>query len=240
VTVRKAAAPRKKPTAKRRTQAERSALSDRRIVAAAVRLLVDQGVEGTTVQAIAARAGYNHSLLVHRYGGKAGLLMRVMDKVTADWQALVASHVGEHRGIDALRAFLDAHIAFIETEPDEIMAMYRLWFHVSAPGDEYRNRLAQAHRAQRQTVAGWLRHALDRRELQLPSPPEIFAERFCAMVAGFMYQWLTDTELPIVTIYRGLQQDLAALRAIDFGSPAAAAQPDTRRRSARSVRAANR
>src|SRR4051794_34044049 len=115
----------KKKSKPRRSQAERVALSDQRIVSATVRLLADKGVEAATIQAIAARAGYNHALLVHRFGSKTGLLMRVMDSVSAEWQTLVAKHVGEQCGIDALCAFLDAHIEFIETEPEEIMAMYR-------------------------------------------------------------------------------------------------------------------
>lgn len=197
---------RKKP-AVRRTQAERAALSDRLMVDAAIRLLVEKGVEGTTIQAVAAQAGYNHSLLVHRYGGKNGLLMRVMESATADWEALVGQHVGERYGVDALCAFLDAYIEFIQTEPDEIMAMYRLWFHGAAPGGEYRSRLARIHRDQRETVAGWLRLGLTRGELRIPYTPEVFAERFCATLSGYMYQWLTDPELPIVSIYRAMQRD---------------------------------
>jgi len=210
--------PRKGRPAVRRSQAERTALSDQRIVSAAIRLLAERGVEGATIQAIAALAGYDHSLLVHRYGGKTGLLMRVMDKVTADWQALVAQHIGQHRGIDALGALLGAHIAFIETEPDEIIAMYRLWFHVAAPGEEYRRRLAHTHRKQRETVTDWLRLGLERGELRIPHAPRVFAERFCATISGLMYQWITDPELPIVSIYRSMQSDLqtgqAALPAV--------------------------
>ena len=198
----------KRKSIPRRSQSERVALSDQRITRATIRLLADRGVEAATIQAIAASAGYNHALLVHRYGSKMGLLMRVMDAVSIDWQNLVTKHVGDRKGIDAMCAFLDAHIDFIENEPDEILAMYRLWFHGAAPGGEYRTRLAAIHRDQRDTVTRWLQDGVTGGELTIPSEPTVFAERFCATIAGFIYQWLTDPELPIVSIYRAMQRDL--------------------------------
>lgn len=192
----------------RRSQSERVALSDHRITRATIRLLADKGVEAATIQAIAARAGYNHALLVHRYGSKMGLLTRVMDAVSVDWQTLIAKHVGDRQGLEALCAFLEAHIDFIENEPDEILAMYRLWFHGAAPGGEYRTRLAAIHRDQRERVASWLQQGIRRGELEIPYDPSVFGERFCATIAGFIYQWLTDPELPIVAIYRAMQHDL--------------------------------
>ena len=69
---------------------------------AAVGLLVERGIAGTTLASIGERAGYSRGLVTHRFGSKAGLLAHVHDSVAAEWLRHVGGFVDEATGIAAL------------------------------------------------------------------------------------------------------------------------------------------
>ena len=64
---------------KRRTQAERKAESERRIIRAARELFARQGYMRTTLIEVGQSAGYTGGLVTHRFGSKEGLLNAVVD-----------------------------------------------------------------------------------------------------------------------------------------------------------------
>lgn len=198
--------PAKRKSTVRGTHAERSALSDQRLVAETIRLLVAEGVDNATLQAIAAAAGYSHTLIVHRYGGRAGLLRRVMEVVQEQWQGGVQARLAGKTGIEALCAIIDTHLWYLNEHPDELRAMYRLWFHGAAPGSDYRRGLGEIHRRQNEQITSFIAPASAPRAARAQA--RLFADRFSALLSGFIYQWLTDPELPIAAIFAGLQQEL--------------------------------
>ena len=64
--------------ANRLTQADRSALSERRTLEAAVELMGERGFEKTTLAAIGEAAGYSRGLATHLFGSKADLFAEVI------------------------------------------------------------------------------------------------------------------------------------------------------------------
>ena len=66
-----AAAPRA-GTRRRLTQAERTAISDRRMLDAAIELICTHGTHQTTLQALGRASGYSRGLVTYRFGSKAG------------------------------------------------------------------------------------------------------------------------------------------------------------------------
>lgn len=191
-----------------KTIAARVADSDRKVLEAAVGLIATKGLEGATLQAIARQVGCSHSLLVHRYGGKNGLLLRVMQHVALHWQERLTEQVGELDGLAAVEGLLEALIQFIQREPEELIAMSRLWFHASPAASEYRKHLAKVHSQQRELLTGWLTSAKRHGERTLPYTPETFALRLSAMLSGFIYHWLTDPSLDVIAILRSVKADL--------------------------------
>src|SRR5213079_3307001 len=65
-----AAARRPGQSARRRTQAERTALSEKLILRAAIKLIARQGYSRTTLAEIGKEAGYSGGLVSHRFGSK--------------------------------------------------------------------------------------------------------------------------------------------------------------------------
>jgi AcrR family transcriptional regulator len=194
----------------RRRQAIRSALSDRRLTEAAIELLVQSGVQGTTLQAVGERAGYSRALATHRYGSKAGLFGQVLKVATADWLERMHKAVGKRTGAEALCAATDATYQFIRERPNEVRAMYLLWFHSIDPGAVYRSNLANAHRAQRRDVAAWVKAGQEKGEVDRSVKRHRLAEQYTATMAGIAYQWLANADVPLGAMYRQLKADIRA------------------------------
>src|SRR5580658_2907202 len=140
----------------RRRQEDRTALSDRLLKEAAVSLLVQRGIAGTTLAAIGERSGYSRGLVTARFGSKAGLLAYVHDTVAAEWIDRVKATVGSLTGIVALEHAVDALHGFIIDVPDGIRAMYLLRYASIDPSSEYRANVAKVHKAQRRDVQHWI------------------------------------------------------------------------------------
>ena len=192
----------------RRKQADRTALSDRLLTEAAFRLLVKSGVQGTTLQAVGERAGYSRALATHRFGSKAGLFDQMLKQASADWLERMKKAVGSRTGPDALCAATRAAEKFVRERPNEVRAMYLLWFQSIDPGSAYRSNLANVHRAQRRDVEVWIRAGQEAGEVTKAVNPRRLAEQYCATIAGIAYQWLVNPEMPLAAMYRQLESDI--------------------------------
>ncbi|HEY5719608.1 MAG TPA: helix-turn-helix domain-containing protein [Gammaproteobacteria bacterium] len=106
----------------RRSQAERTARSDARMLEAAVALICDQGSAGTTLRAVGERAGYSRGLAGYRFGSKAGLLAFVVKAVGEAWLRELKAVTAGQAGHAAIGAALDAHQRFVAEAPEHVRA----------------------------------------------------------------------------------------------------------------------
>lgn len=192
----------------RRRQTERTALSDRRLIEAAIELLVKRGVDGTTLQAVGEQAGYSRALATHRFGSKVGLFVRVMKVASADWVARMHKAVGSKIGVDALCAATDATQRFIHERPNEVRVMYLLWFYSIDPAAAFHWDIASVHRAQRRDVDAWIRAGQKAGQIPPAISPQRVAEQYCASMAGIAYQWMGNPDMPLAAMYRELKRNL--------------------------------
>ena len=192
----------------RRKQAERSALSDRRMTDAAVELLVGQGLDGTTLAGIGRAAGYSRGLASQRFGSKAGLLRNVLKRASQEWLRRLDLAVGGKVGLEALEAALDSQVGFIREAPNDVRAMYLLWFQSIDPGAEYRPNVAEVHRRQRETVAGWIRQGRARGLVATTADPATLAEYYCAAVAGIVFHWLVNRDFELESAVSEMKAEL--------------------------------
>jgi AcrR family transcriptional regulator len=195
----------------RRRQEERTAMSDQSMIAAAIKLIVEQGVAGTTLAAIGERAGYSRGLVTHRFGSKAGLLAHVHDALAAQWIARVQASVGAAVGAEALERAVDALYGFIAHQPDDIRALYLLRYISIDPGAEYRANVAKVHKAQRRDVQGWIEKGQKAGVVARSVNAEQVAELLCATVDGLIYRWLINPAIPVRALHERLRKEVAML-----------------------------
>ncbi len=196
------------PPPARRRQADRVALSDRRLMDAAIELIVKVGINGTTLQAVGELAGYSRGLATHRFGSKAGLFGKVLQEASVDWLDRVQVAVGERVGVDALMAATDAAEVFIRERPEEVRAMYLLWFLSIDPSADYKSNIAIVHKAQRRDVAQWVKAGQTAGTVDPDLDPMRVAEQYAASMAGIIYQWLANSKMPLSSMFKQLKADL--------------------------------
>jgi len=196
------------PPSARRRQADRVALSDRRLMDAAIGLIVKVGIRGTTLQAVGELAGYSRGLATHRFGSKAGLFAKVLQEASVDWLDRVHVAVGERVGVDALMAATDAAEVFIRERSEEVRAMYLLWFLSIDPSAEYKSNITIVHKAQRRDVAQWVKAGQTAGTVDPDLDPMRVAEQYAASMAGIIYQWLANSKMPLSSMFRQLKVDL--------------------------------
>lgn len=187
------AATNSRSTAKiRMTQAERTALSDARMLEAATELIVEHGTHNTTLREVGERAGYSRGLASNRFGSKEALFDQLVRDFNRRWAQQVAETVGESTGLPAFSAALDAVESFLLNRSQDMKAMYILWFESMSSHDDVRKRLGRNHTAYRRDAERWVREGIADGTIRDTIDPHCFAVEFAALIFGLMYQWLVD------------------------------------------------
>jgi AcrR family transcriptional regulator len=200
----------------RRTQAERTALSDARMLETAVRLIVERGTGGTTLKEVGERAGYSRGLASYRFGSKAGLFTFIVRSVGEEWLREMSRAVREKVGLDAIHAATDAHYRFVEESSDHIRAFYMLWFDSIGPDAELKSVIAKIHERRQQDLEVWIEQGIAAGIVRADADVKAVAEQFCAAIIGIVYQWLAAPEAreKIRHLHDGLKQQMTRALAV--------------------------
>lgn len=187
--------------AMRRKQVDRTALSDKLMTEAAVGLLVERGIAGTTLASIGQRSGYSRGLVTHRFGSKARLLAHVHDSVAAEWLRRVQARIDDTTGIEALQRVIDTLYEFMVEQPKELRAMYLLRYASIDPGAEYRANVAKVNRAHIRALQGLIEEGKSNGSILAAVDARLAAELFASVVDGLLYRWLVNPDIPVKELH---------------------------------------
>jgi len=191
-----------------RTQAERSALAEERMISAAIELLNTVGMEGATLKAIGEQAGYSRGLATHHFGTKAGLFRKLLREVSASWVKALQNHVKGKTGLEALSAANEAHLQHVLRYPDHLRAMYILWFGSLDPGSGFKPNLSGFMRLQRESMAKWVRGGQELGEIRADVDPASTGLQLYATTIGINHQWLVDPSLNLSQAYHEMKRNM--------------------------------
>ncbi|EED36707.1 transcriptional regulator, TetR family [Luminiphilus syltensis NOR5-1B] len=180
----------KLPRQERNKQAERSALSDRKMLEAAVELVNERGTAKTTLKEIGEAAGYSRGLASYRFGSKDGLWSELFARFDALWRDHLRGYLKDKNGLAAIRAAIHCQKDFFLKEPSYLRAMYILWYESLGRESDIRAELASHHRIYRRDVANWIKEAQAADEIRQEIDPEMFAASYCSHMFGIIYQWV--------------------------------------------------
>jgi len=194
----------------RRTQAERSALSDARMVDAAVSLIARHGVAGTTLKEVGELAGYSRALAGWRFGTKANLCACVIRTVGEEWLQQLNRAVRGRHGLAAIHAATDAHFRFVRDGADRIRVFYMLWFDSIGPDPELKRVIANVHERRQRDVEAWIAQGIAAGDIRPDADVRTIAAQFCSTLIGIVYQWLVTPEAQkdIRALHEGLKQQM--------------------------------
>ena len=189
-----AGARRSNDLSKRLTRAERTALSDARMIKAAVQLIHERGTTNTTLKEVGELAGYSRGLASSRFGSKDALFFALFDQFNRRWKEGSATAVGSRTGLEAFRSANRGLIEFFKTEGKFIRVMYLVAYETICSSDLMREQLAGQHEAYRRGVARWISDASALGEVRKAVSPQRVAVQYVAAVFGIIYQWLVTPE----------------------------------------------
>ncbi|WGL17452.1 TetR/AcrR family transcriptional regulator [Microbulbifer bruguierae] len=176
----------------RMTQAERSAQSDRQMFDAAIRLIVDQGPQRATLAEIGTSAGYSRGLAAYRYKTKDVFYSALIEHLHMLWCAELDKSIAGTSGLDTIIAAVSALQNFVRSDPDHLRAMYKLYYHTIDHHSEITQKLQEIHHNQRKQALRWITECAE--FSASPLSAEAFAEQYCALIFGGIYQWLVCPE----------------------------------------------
>lgn len=192
-----------------RTQAERTARSDARMLAAAVELICTRGPADTTLKALGDVAGYSRGLVTYRFGSKAGLFEALIHSVSSQWREQLEAAVGGQRGLAAVRAAADAYYRFVLDAPRSIRAMNILFSEATAPNSPLAETVARINGRRIADVERWLREGQEDGSVIAGIDPHVEAVRFIAYVNGMIALWLIDPHgVPVAEAHRANTEHL--------------------------------
>ncbi|MEM7082907.1 MAG: TetR/AcrR family transcriptional regulator [Pseudomonadota bacterium] len=179
---------------RRLTQDERSALSDQRLIDAAIRLIVDVGTNGATLKALGDASGYSRGHVTYRFGTKAGLFKAVIKQVSERWARTLEAQVADATGADALMACADAYYAFVRESPDDIRAMNILSQQACEPDSELKDIVCRVKQRQAKQLQSWIHQGQEAGTINPKLDAAASAAHFIAYSSGIGLLWMLDKD----------------------------------------------
>lgn len=177
----------------RRTQAERTEISDRRMFDTAVTLINERGPSGTRLSDVGVLAGYSRGLASHRFGSKDSLFNFVVLRVGDIWLEQLKQATMNQSGFKAIESAVDQHYQFCVEAPAHLRAFYTLWFESVNAQSELSDTIQKIHQRRFQDVVNWVLNDADTSDSE-KRDADIIAAQFSASVIGIVYYWLANPE----------------------------------------------
>jgi AcrR family transcriptional regulator len=177
------------------SRAERQALTRTALVDAAERLFVAQGFHTTSLDSVAAEAGYTKGAVYSNFASKEDLFFAVyerrLDARVAEFEEIIEAAPTAR---DALHAAAMTAAPRTERGDGWLAVFFEFWAHVLRHA-ELRERFAALHsRVIRPLEAGLIRHA-EETGTSLPEDPRKMATARYAMQLGLQLERLTQPDV---------------------------------------------
>ncbi|MEW5683760.1 MAG: TetR/AcrR family transcriptional regulator [Pseudomonadota bacterium] len=203
------------PQAMRRTQAERSDESERRLLDATAQVVAEQGVSAATFETIGRNAGYSRGLATQKFGSKQGLIEALIADLHEQQEAkLAAIHLDERPGLEALLEYVDLYLTHLG-EGHAARAYFMLMAGAVADASELRAAFERSHERVKVRLMSLIRRGQASGDLRPGLDAEATALMVGSLLLGVSVQWLVDPQVDLDGIRR---TSLATLR-VAFAAP---------------------
>ncbi len=176
----------------RRTQAERVAESDRRMLDAAMRLIATRGYTQTTLEAIGVEAGYSRGLVQHRFGSKDKLLEELIARIAGDHRERLLLRMRGLSGLDAIECEIDCYLEGMDDPPVSSRALFVLMLESVGPSPQIRHVFAKIGARWQKALAGQIRKGQRAGRIRAGADAEVEAQLLVATVRGLRMQSMLD------------------------------------------------
>lgn len=189
-------------TPARRTQAERSDESGRRLLDATAKVVAEGGVSAATFEAIGRSAGYSRGLATQKFGSKDGLIEALIaDLQERQAQMLVLHHIDDRPGLEAVLAYVDLYLSHLREE-QATRAYFMLLAGAVADASPLRAAFARTHEAVKARLAELVMRGQAEGGIRREIDPQSAALMVGGLLLGLSVQWLVDPDIDLDAIRR--------------------------------------
>ncbi len=184
----------------RPTQAERREKAELAILAAALGIIADRGIDELTLAEAGVAAGYSRALPAHYFESKDAALVALCNFVVERYLGRVQRQVPGRQGLEGFLERLEHYFDDGQKDPRVLRAFHAILG--AAPGKpELAKSISRLAEASKATFAIFLRQGIERGEIRPDIVPEVEAVWILAALRGVMGQWLYDeTKTPLAEV----------------------------------------
>jgi AcrR family transcriptional regulator len=197
----------------RRTQAERRALTEDRLLDAAATLVVERGIQGTSLADIGDRAGYSHGIANHHFGSKAVLLQRLAARVDVYFTDRAAATWDGSSGYAGLESMVTTYLGL--TTSAEVLGRVHLvlWAEAIAHNPELKASRVEWDRHFRDGVARLIARGVADNSISLDVAPEAMAVAIVGVLRGVVLQrWLDPSCTGVTAATAAIHSLISSMR----------------------------
>ena len=189
---------------KRLTRKEKQAETRRRLLDAGERVFLRWGLQGSSVEEIAAEAGYTRGAFYSNFESKDELFVELLQDRVYRRYAQIAEQTQEQPGTPRERLRWGIERIREMYEEEEGTWLFRLWLECltqAARDDEFRKLAATFWSGNRALVAGRFGEIYKEAGIKAPIPPDQLATAMIALDIGVVVQHLVDPDAVSLDLY---------------------------------------
>jgi AcrR family transcriptional regulator len=179
--------------ADRRSQAQRRDDAEQRLLAAAVRLVGERGLERITLAEVGEAAGYSRGLPAHYFGGKEGLVVALASHLIGGFGRALERSERHRPGLDRLLGMVGFYLGSARKTPAVTRALFVLLGEGLSNG-LVSERLAQLNARSAQAIETNLRAAMAAGEVRKDIDATSQAILILSSLRGAVGLWLLAPE----------------------------------------------
>jgi AcrR family transcriptional regulator len=191
----------------RRTQGQRRAEAEHRVLEATKQVIAELGVGAVTFATIGAQAGYSRGIVTHHFGSRQNL----MQTLARSLQNLVPAPPADTAGRERLLAQVDLYLTTLEQNPQDTRVFSMLWAEAIAGDPDLRSIFTERDADFRADVAHLVRLGIDDGTISSALDAEATAMAIVGQLRGIGLQLvLTGDSVDYKSLRRAITQILDA------------------------------
>jgi AcrR family transcriptional regulator len=177
------------------TRGERQAATRAALLRAASRSICEHGMDGASIDRIAAQAGYTKGAFYANFASKEELFLVMLDeKFAAELERLEAAMAGSGEPADEARQAAEGFLIYVDRDP-EWPRLYQEFAVHAARNDAFRAEFAARQRALRARMADVFARWASAHDVEPALPHTDVAAMTFFMADGFLLDRIIDPEL---------------------------------------------
>ena len=174
----------------RRTQAQRRAETEQRVLDATMRLIAAHGVGAVTLAAVGTAAGYSRGIVSHHFGSRQGLLDALVERLQDRFEPPDI----DQRGLPRLLALIDAYLDDLGRRSLDARVFLVLWAEALASEPALRRVFAERDEHFRRAIAHTLHQGINDASIRADVKPDALAVSLVGLLRGTGLQSLVLTQ----------------------------------------------